>query len=74
MRDNTKSKPITFSILMANYNNSDNIEEAIQSVISQTYQHWKLIFVDDASTDNSIEIIKPYLKDNRIKLIIYIFL
>ncbi len=71
MRDNIKSKPITFSILMANYNNAPYIEEAIQSVISQTYPHWKLIIVDDASTDNSIEIIKPYLKDNRIKLIIH---
>lgn len=66
--DNIK---ISFSILMANYNHANYIEEAIHSVISQTYPYWKLIIVDDASTDNSIEKIKPYLKDNRIKFIIH---
>ncbi len=71
MKNNNKSNLIYFSILMANYNNANFIEEAIQSFISQTYPHWKLIIVDDASTDNSIEKIKPYLKDNRIKLIIH---
>jgi len=71
MRDNIKSKLITFSILMANYNNAKYIKEAIKSVISQTYPHWELIIVDDVSTDNSIEKIKPYLKDNRIKLILH---
>ncbi|MBW2996480.1 glycosyltransferase [Candidatus Woesearchaeota archaeon] len=58
-----------FSILMANYNSARYIKQAIESVLNQTYSNWELIIVDDASTDNSLEIIKPYLKDKRIKLI-----
>ena len=60
---------LPFSILMANYNNGKYIEEAIRSVINQGYPNWELIIVDDLSTDNSIKIIKPFLKDERIKLI-----
>jgi len=71
MKSNINSNHITFSVLMANYNNADFLEEAIKSVLSQTYPYWELIIVDDISTDNSIEIIKSYLKDNRIKLIIH---
>ena len=71
MKSNINSKKITFSILMANFNNVNFLEEAINSVLSQTYPYWELIIVDDISTDNSIEIIKPFLKDYRIKLIIH---
>lgn len=58
-----------FSILIANYNNSEYIFEAILSVLNQTYKNWEIIIVDDASTDNSIEVITPFLSDKRIKLI-----
>ena len=54
---------------MANYNNDKYIQEAIQSVISQTYSDWELIIVDDCSTDTSLEKIKPFLVDERIKLV-----
>ena len=60
---------LSFSILMANYNNSKFIEEAISSVLSQSYRHWELIIVDDCSTDKSIEKIKPFLKDKRIRVL-----
>jgi len=63
-----KRKPL-FSVLMANYNNSRYIKKSIESVLNQTYNNWELIIVDDASTDNSLKIIKPYLKNQRIKLI-----
>lgn len=59
----------SFSILMANYNNGKYIEESIKSVLSQTYSNWELVIVDDCSDDNSIEKIRLFLKDNRIKLI-----
>ncbi len=63
------SDTISFSILMANYNNGKYIKEAIESVISQTFPKWELIIVDDCSTDNSVVIIKSFLSENRIKLI-----
>ena len=58
------------SIITPNYNCEKYISETIQSVINQTHQNWELIIVDDASTDNSVEIIKNFqYLDNRIKLI-----
>lgn len=59
----------SFSILMANFNNANYIETAINSVLKQTYTNWELIIVDDCSGDESIKVIKPYLRDKRIKLI-----
>jgi len=61
-------KPL-FSVIMPNYNNSKYIKEAIGSVLKQTYKNWELVIVDDASTDDSIKAIEPYLKDKRINLI-----
>jgi glycosyltransferase involved in cell wall biosynthesis len=58
-----------FSILMANYNNAEYIAEAIQSVLEQTFQDWELVIVDDCSNDDSIKVIEPYLKDERIRLL-----
>lgn len=58
-----------FSILMANYNADKYIQEAIKSVLNQTFKEWKLLIIDDASTDNSLIIIEQFLDDNRIKLI-----
>jgi len=69
MNDMAPTLDLHFSILMANYNNSKFIADAISSVISQTYDKWELIIVDDCSTDDSIEKIKLFLNDNRIKLI-----
>ena len=53
------------SILMANYNYSEFIGEAIESVIKQTYTNWELIICDDGSTDISIDVIRNYCKSNR---------
>lgn len=61
-------KNCTTSMLMANFNNGQYIGEAIESVLKQTYGDWELIIVDDASTDDSISVIKGYLSDSRIKL------
>ena len=59
------------SIIMTSYNYASYIEEAIKSVINQTYSNWELIIIDDCSKDNSVEIIEKYVKqDSRIKLII----
>lgn len=57
-----------FSVLIANYNNGSFIEEAIASVLAQTYNNWELIIIDDGSIDNSREILKKYIGDEKIKL------
>lgn len=48
----------TVSVIIPNYNYADFIEERIDSIIRQKYPISELIILDDASTDNSIEIIK----------------
>lgn len=54
-----------FSILIANYNNGRYLQEAIDSVLAQTYTNWEVILVDDKSTDNSFEIYEKYKDDLR---------
>lgn len=54
---------------MANHNEEVLIKEAIKSVLSQNYDNWELLIVDDASYDGSIRTIEKYLDDRRIKLI-----
>lgn len=55
------------SIIMPSYNTANYIEASIESVRHQTYENWELIIVDDCSTDNTDEIVKPLLSDARIR-------
>lgn len=57
------------SIITASYNYENYIKETVQSVLSQTYNDWEMIIVDDCSTDNSVNVIKSY-NDERIKLFV----
>lgn len=62
-----KEMPLV-SIVMATYNRADFIDEAIVSVLNQTYSNWELLVLDDASTDNTSSIVKTYQgQDKRIK-------
>jgi len=56
-------------IILPTYNCEKYIEETLDSIVSQSFQNWKLIIVDDASQDTSVKIITKYLSDKRIKLI-----
>ena len=55
------------SIVMPSYNTGQYIAESIHSVINQSYKNWELLIVDDASSDNTDEVVKPFLEDNRIR-------
>ena len=55
------------SIIMPSYNTASLIDESIQSVLSQSYNDWELIIVDDCSHDNTDQVVEPYLSDKRIK-------
>jgi glycosyltransferase involved in cell wall biosynthesis len=52
------------SIICLCYNHARFIEEAVNSVIAQTYENIELIIVDDQSTDKSIEVIHKLIKKN----------
>lgn len=45
-----------FSVLIANYNNGCYLQDAIDSILKQSYKNREIIIVDDCSTDNSAEI------------------
>lgn len=58
------------SIVLPCYNGAAMLPQAIESVLSQTFQDWELIIVNDCSTDNTLEVAKRYEeKDNRIKVL-----
>lgn len=63
-------KQALVSIITPVYNAQAFLADTIQSVIKQTYPHWELILVDDASSDGSVALIKSFQeKDDRIRLI-----
>jgi len=58
------------SIIIPSYKSKRFISETIDSVLTQTYQNWEMIIVDDCSPDDSNALIEEYCqKDTRIKLI-----
>lgn len=60
---------MTFSILIAHYNNWNYFQECYQSILKQTYQDYEIIIVDDCSTDNSYErLVELSKQNNKIKL------
>lgn len=50
------------SIIMPSYNTAPFIAESIRSVIAQTYKNWELIIVDDASVDNTDEVVQRVIQ------------
>ncbi len=53
-------KTPTISVIIPLYNTEKYIEEAIQSLLNQTYNIDQIIVIDDGSTDNSAQIVKKY--------------
>jgi glycosyltransferase involved in cell wall biosynthesis len=62
-----ESMPAKVSVLMAVFNGADNVEPVIRSILEQSWHNLELVIADDASTDNSWEIITQLAQeDNRI--------
>ncbi|WP_281847507.1 glycosyltransferase family 2 protein [Olleya namhaensis] len=56
------------TVLLPVYNVEKYIEEAIQSVLDQTFEDFEILVIDDCSTDNTLEIVET-INDDRIKII-----
>jgi glycosyltransferase involved in cell wall biosynthesis len=57
------------SVLMTAYNREKYVGDAIQSVLSSTYQNLELIVVDDLSTDHTVQIASEFAsRDGRVKV------
>ena len=63
-----KSAPPTVSVIIPTYNRAYLIGRSITSILSQTYKHFEIIVVDDASQDNTEEIVEAF-DDPRISFI-----
>lgn len=57
-----------FSVVIPLYNKKHTIRECIASVLSQSYQDFELLVIDDGSTDNSFQVVSEY-SDNRIRIV-----
>ena len=57
---NTSSPTALVTVILPTYNRASVIGRAIASVVAQTYPHWELIVVDDASTDSTAQVVQQF--------------
>lgn len=57
------------TVVIPVYNGAETILSAVRSVLEQTHTNLEILIVDDASTDNTWEILKENVKDPRIKMV-----
>lgn len=58
------------SVIMPVYNGAEFLDEAIESILQQTYKNFEFIIINDGSKDASLEILARYQKkDSRIKIV-----
>ena len=55
------------SVIVAVYNGAKTLTQTIESILSQTYDDFELLLIDDGSTDESKNLIEKYLEDERVK-------
>ena len=55
------------SVIIPNYNHAPYLRRRLESVLNQTYRDFEIIYLDDASTDNSDEVFAPFAADERIR-------
>lgn len=56
-------KSIKVSIIVAVYNTIQFLEQCVHSLMTQTYDNFEIIFIDDASTDSSYKLLKTILSE-----------
>lgn len=63
------TKPGLVSVVMPNHNHAHYLPRALDAMLAQTWGDLEIIVVDDASSDNSIEVVKGYIaRDGRVRL------
>lgn len=65
----SQSKPITISILIPVYNVADYVEECLNSILAQIDDNAEIIVMNDASTDNSWEVLQTYQTNQKVTLV-----
>ena len=62
---------ISIDVLITTFNSEKYIRETINSVLNQTYENFRIIIVDDCSTDRTFEICKKYRNKHKDKIKLY---
>ena len=63
------SKKPLVSVLIASFNKEKYVNRCITSCLNQSYKNIEIIFYDDGSTDNSLNIAKKFKKFKKIKIL-----
>lgn len=58
-----------FSVVIPTYNRAKFIGATLETVLSQTYPHYEIIVVDNCSTDNTDEVLRPFIQAGQIQFI-----
>jgi glycosyltransferase involved in cell wall biosynthesis len=70
MSDQPSSHTPFFSVIIPTYNREKSIVEAVESVLSQTFEDFELLVIDDGSTDGTADLLKPISeRDSRLRYI-----
>ena len=51
----------TVDVIIPSFNAAKYLPAALESVFSQTFDDWRILLVDDGSTDNTAEVVAPFL-------------
>lgn len=62
-------RPPLVSILVPAYNAARYLPEFCQSILAQTYPHYEVLIANDGSTDDTVSVLAPFLRDQRFQLI-----
>ncbi len=57
------------SVITATYNMAGYIGETLDAILAQDYPNIESIIIDDGSTDNTMDVLAPYLKDDRVRVV-----
>ena len=58
------------SVIIPNYNHEQFLRQRLESVFSQSLQDFEVIFLDDCSTDGSLEVLDTYRTDSRVSVVL----
>jgi len=56
----------TFVFIITSYNNAFYVKRNLDSVLNQTYKLWRIIYIDDNSSDNTYNLVNDYVKKNNL--------
>jgi len=63
------SRAPLLSVTVLNYNYGHYLPTCLDSILSQTFRDFEVVVINDKSTDNSLEVLMPYLADPRVRLV-----